>query len=106
MKSFCLSEETIIEVNKAGHWQTPCYLPAQENPFYQQPSEFFGGQKIRDIVFEAQEKTNAFYLTTDYVEASSYIANELMKAIEGQKDIDQAIKDAAITIREKIVKSF
>lgn len=105
MRSFCLSVETPAELNKT-RWQTPCYLPAQKHPIFQQPSEFFGGQKIRDIVFEAQEGVKPFHITSHYLEASKYISDELMKAIEGEKDIDQAIKDAAAAIRQRIGKSF
>jgi len=105
MRHSFLDIETTVELNKTW-WATPAYLPAQKDPFFHQTSEFYGGQYVRELEFEIQENAKMPHYTANNVEASSYIMAELMKAIEGQKTVEQAIRDAATTIRRKIGESF
>lgn len=73
------------------------YLPAGDSDVYNQPSEFFGGQKIfADITaFAAKVPSNATGVY--YYEARDAVATAITQVLGGA-DIDQALSEAEATV--------
>ncbi len=84
----------------------PAYLPAFEHPYYSEPLDFYGGQIIGALDKEIQAEAKPFYFTKDYNETMNLIGTEMQKVWTGEKDVDQAIADAAETIRKDIGTSL
>lgn len=84
----------------ADHMLVPAYLPALNHPYYTDPNEFYGGQVIGSLDLEIQkEATCAFPYTEHYAETLDLILVEIQEVWAGNKDVDQAIADAAEAIR-------
>lgn len=84
----------------------PAYLPAFEHPYYKEPNEFHGGLLLGQLDKEVQEEANAFRFTKDYPEADALVGEQLQEAWAGEKSVDEAIADAAASIRESIGTSL
>lgn len=94
-----------VELDKV--WKlTPAYLPALRNPFYQEASDFYGGQNTKQLELEIIENANFIPYTDHQSEIERYITTELTEAVAGNKTIDEALTDAANTIRKQVGTAF
>jgi multiple sugar transport system substrate-binding protein len=79
----------------------PALLDAQNDPFYEQPVEFFGGQKVRMLWRNAVPKIPAIDVAKHDPVAEEVIATELDKVLEQGKDIKAALADAKALIERR-----
>lgn len=73
----------------------PAYIPAFEDPMYQEPDPFFGGQKTRAIWVDiAVNKTKPFITTPMDAQAEqifmSYVTRALDQGLDPQTTLDEA----------------
>jgi ABC-type glycerol-3-phosphate transport system substrate-binding protein len=105
MAQYCyLNKDVTADLLKA-HDLVPAYLPALDNPLFTSPDQFYGGQEVGKLDKQIQSSAKPFHYTPKYNEAMSYITEQLQLAMNGSKSIDQAIKDAADSIRINIGKA-
>ncbi len=57
----------------------PAWLPALEDPFFDEPDPFFGGQKVRRLFVQDIEKIPPLNRTKDWPEAQRYLEQALSK---------------------------
>ena len=57
----------------------PAYLPALEDPFFQQGDEFYGGQKVRALFAAGVRGVPVLHRTGDWVEATNYISQSFTR---------------------------
>lgn len=57
----------------------PAFLPALDDPFFQQPDEFYGGQKVRARFAEGVIGVPVLNCTADWVEAFNYTGQSFTK---------------------------
>jgi len=55
----------------------PAWLPAYQDPFFDEPDPFFGGQNVRRLFAQDIEKIPPLYRTKDWPEAQAYLAQAL-----------------------------
>jgi len=55
----------------------PAWLPAYQDPFFDESDPFFGGQKVRRLFAQDIEKIPPLYRTKDWPEAQAYLAQAL-----------------------------
>ncbi|HUG23441.1 ABC transporter substrate-binding protein [Piscinibacter sp.] len=79
----------------------PALLEAQNDPFYEQGVEFFGGQKTRLLWRNAVPKIPAVEVAKHDSVAEEVIATELDKVLEQGKDIKTALADAKALIERR-----
>ncbi|MDD5332174.1 MAG: extracellular solute-binding protein [Rhodoferax sp.] len=72
----------------------PALLAAQDDPFYDQPIAFLGGQKARLLWREAALKSSAISVNKLDAIAEEVVNTELDKVLNHGKDIPQALADA------------
>lgn len=72
----------------------PALLDAHDDPFYDQPIAFLGGQKARLLWREAALKSSAISVNRLDAIAEEIIDTELDKVLNHGKDIPQALADA------------
>jgi len=72
----------------------PAYKPAWEDPLYEQPVEFFGGQRTYQIWTEIADNIPAIPRTPNDLQLDDIVGAELAKVLEEGKDPAQAAKDA------------
>lgn len=85
------------------HKLVPAYIPALEHPYYTEPNPFYGGQEVGKLDKEIQQAASCkFPYTEHYAEALDLILVEMQEVWAGNKNVDQAIEDAAAAIREAI----
>ena len=76
----------------------PALLEAQNDNFYDQPVDFFGGQKVRILWRNTVPKIPALDVAKHDPVAEEVIATELDKVLENGKDIKTALADAKALI--------
>lgn len=79
----------------------PALIDAQNDPFYEQGVDFFGGQKVRLLWRNAVPKIPALDVAKHDPVAEEVIATELDKVLENGKDIKQALADAKALIERR-----
>lgn len=79
----------------------PALVDAQNDPFYEQPVDFFGGQKARLIWRDAVPHIPALEVGKHDPVAEEVIATELDKVLEQGKDIKSALADAKALIERR-----
>jgi lactose/L-arabinose transport system substrate-binding protein len=57
----------------------PAFLPALEDPFFQQPDEFYGGQRVRALFAEGVTGVPVLNRTADWVEAINYTSQNFTR---------------------------
>jgi multiple sugar transport system substrate-binding protein len=72
----------------------PALLQAHDDPFFEQPIEFLGGQKARVLWRDAARRINAVQVHKQDSFADEVINTELDKVLDRGKDIDSALTDA------------
>jgi len=85
-----------------NHHLVPAYLPALDDPLFNKPNEFYGGQNIGQLDIEIQKEAGYFPFTKHYAEAVRYVTDQLHYVMQGKKSVDEGIKDAASCINTQI----
>jgi len=80
----------------------PAYKPAWNDPVYDQPVDFFGGQRAYRLWTEIAQTVPANAVNPNDRQASDIVANELTKVEKQGKDPAQAMRDAEDTILKRI----
>jgi lactose/L-arabinose transport system substrate-binding protein len=57
----------------------PAFLPALDDPFFQQPDDFYGGQKVRALFADGVTAVPVLNRTADWVEAVNYTGQSFTK---------------------------
>ncbi|MDL9979442.1 sugar ABC transporter substrate-binding protein [Microbacterium sp. ASV49] len=73
----------------------PAYLPALKTPYFEQPQEYFGGQKAYQAFAELTPKIKPISFTSDYSKASDIVANAVQAAVLNGQDPKAALDSAA-----------
>lgn len=72
----------------------PAYKPAWQDPLYDQPVEFFGGQRVYRIWAQISDNVKAIPRSPNDLQADDIVNAEMTKVFKENKDPVQAIKDA------------
>jgi multiple sugar transport system substrate-binding protein len=72
----------------------PALLQAHDDPFFEQPIEFLGGQKARLLWRDAARHINAVQVHKQDSFADEVVNTELDKVLDRDKDINSALADA------------
>jgi lactose/L-arabinose transport system substrate-binding protein len=102
MAKTCFLDNEITADLMNVHNLGTAYMPALQDKRFTDPVEFFGGQAVGVLDRQIQEKATRFYYTAGYFQAMDLISEQLNLAIKENKNLDQAIKDAANNIRTKV----
>ena len=83
----------------------PSWKPIYEEDFFKQPSEFFGGQKVWEVISEVADNELATFNITIYTNQvfgnpDSTINYNVSLVLNGQKTIEEALRDAANDTRK------
>lgn len=73
----------------------PALLSAQEDPFFEQPLPFLGGQKARLMWRDVARRINAISIHKQNSFAEEVIDTELLNVLDRGKPVDVALADAA-----------
>lgn len=79
----------------------PALLDAQNDPFYEQPVDFFGGEKVRALWRDAVPHIPAIDVGKYDQVAEEVVATELDKVLEQGKDVKTALADAKALIERR-----
>lgn len=80
----------------------PAYKPAWEDPLYDAPVEFFGGQRAYRIWTEIADNIPAILRTPNDVQLDDIVGAELTAVLKEDKDPAQAVKDAEAEALKRI----
>jgi multiple sugar transport system substrate-binding protein len=72
----------------------PAYKPAWQDPLYDEPVDFFGGQKAFRVWADIADTGEAIFRTPNDVQLEDIAGAELTKVLQEGKDPVQAAKDA------------
>ena len=80
----------------------PSLESTYSDPIFSEAEEYFGGQKYRQVFSEAVKTVpSATIYTPDYAEINKLMSLELQKFALGKQKIDDVLKNAASSIRER-----
>lgn len=88
----CSAEGQNVMFKQTGVF--PAYKPAWQDPLYDAPVDFFGGQRAFRIWAEIGDNIPAILRTPDDLQLDDIVGAELTKVMEEGKDPVQAAKDA------------
>ncbi len=73
----------------------PSYIPAFQDPFFNSPDEFFGGQMVWDVFTGSVPNVPEINYTADFMEASTFVVNAQAQVLLEGKDPAEALMEAA-----------
>jgi len=76
----------------------PSYLPALKSDYFQQPSEYFGGEKVFQIFAELTTQIPSITFTSDQSVATDAVSNAVAAAVLNGEDPKKVLDDAAAQI--------
>lgn len=76
----------------------PSYLPALRSDYFQQPSEYFGGEKVFQIFAELTTQIPSITFTSDQSVATDAVSNAVAAAVLNGEDPKKVLDDAAAQI--------
>jgi lactose/L-arabinose transport system substrate-binding protein len=80
----------------------PSLVPTYDDPFFQEPDPYFGGDKARALFGETVDLIPAAGMyTADYQEMNGILAPEIQKFAMGEQTAEQALANAAKLIRDQ-----
>lgn len=79
----------------------PALIEAQDDPFYEEPVEFFGGQKTRILWRDAVSQIPVITVAKHDAIAGEVISTELDNVLFDGKDIEEALADAKALIKRR-----
>ncbi|WOB10468.1 ABC transporter substrate-binding protein [Piscinibacter gummiphilus] len=80
----------------------PALIEAQSDPFVNEPIEYFGGQKARQLWKVSADKIQAIAVDKFDPVANEIVNAELDKVLEQNKDIKTALADAQSAIKKRV----
>jgi len=80
----------------------PALVEAQADPFVDQPIEYFGGQKARQLWKTSADKIQAIAVDKFDPIANEIVNTELDKVLEQNKDIKTALADAQAALKKRV----
>jgi multiple sugar transport system substrate-binding protein len=96
----CTAEGQNVLFKQSGVF--PAYKPAWQDPLYDAPVDFFGGQKVFRIWADIGDNIKAILRTPNDVQLDDIVNAELTKVLKEGKDPDQAVKDAEAEALKRI----
>jgi len=121
--SFLAIPKKIPNVNKAAGWELikylctdkqaqliaydkadafPAYMPAWDDPVFDQGIDYIGGQKARKLWKEIALQIPEVYINEKDSIANSILSQALSEVLEGKKDVDTALNDAQKELESKM----
>ena len=88
--ALCTVPGQIEQFKKYGLF--PAYLPAHDDPFFQEPDPFYGGQKINAIFAQDFENVPPMIRTSDWTEAQRLMTQWLIQFAEKPTDASGFLK--------------
>lgn len=101
-----IKERVTKLVEQNGPYSNPVSKEVLADPFWQEPSEFYGGQSFRKA--ESDGLTNAaknMKVTPQDAQADTIISAEIEKYVAGEQTMDQAIKNMDAQLKLMIGKA-
>lgn len=95
-KTFAGSKE-LYDTILPGAGAIATWTPAGESDVYAQPQEFFGGQKVFEMITQYAAKEPSFDMGVYYSEANTAVATAVTNVCSGS-DIDSELKTAQETV--------
>ncbi len=80
----------------------PSYKPAWKDPVYDQPSSYFGGQRVNQLWRDVAQHVPATRISPYERQANDIVLNEVTNALKQGKDPVQAMKDAQQAVLQRI----
>jgi multiple sugar transport system substrate-binding protein len=80
----------------------PANLTALNEPVFNEPSSYFGGQKIRQVYAQAAKTTAPLLPSKNFALAESIVNDALKQVLEQGKDIKTALAEAKALIERRI----
>lgn len=80
----------------------PALIEAQSDPFVNEPIEYFGGQKARQLWKVSADKIQAIAVDKYDPVANEIVNAELDKVLEQNKDVKTALADAQAAIKKRV----
>jgi multiple sugar transport system substrate-binding protein len=96
----CTAEGQNLNFKSQG--AIPAYKPAWKDPFYDQPVEFYGGQKAYRLWADIGDKVPPLPVNPNDRQAGDIIGAEIMKVKKEGKDPAKAIQDATDEAKKRI----
>ena len=100
-------KEWVNEVeSQNGPYANPVSLSMLEDPFWKEPSDFYGGQSFREMEGKGLENSSKnLVVTPQDAEADTIISAELEKYVAGDQSMDDAIANMQKNLEAKIGKA-
>jgi cellobiose transport system substrate-binding protein len=80
----------------------PAYKPAWQDPLYDAPVDFYGGQKAYRLYAEIADNVKAIFRTPNDVQLDNIVSAELTKVLKENKDPAASVKDAEAEALKRI----
>lgn len=89
-----------------GPYANPVSLEMLEDPFWKEPSDFYGGQSFREMEGKGLENSSKNLIVTPQdAEADTIISAELEKYVAGDQSMEEAIANMQKNLEAKIGKA-
>lgn len=88
---FVLCRPEIQNIQYRAFDLIPCLTPSFNDPFYDQPDPFFGGQKVRRLFTQDIEKIHPLNRNKDWLEGFGYVSLYLSEWAAGGMDYTEEI---------------
>ena len=97
-------KEWVNEVeSQNGPYANPVALSMLEDPFWKEPSDFYGGQSFREMEGKGLENSSQnLVVTPEDSEADTIISAELEKYVAGDQTMDEAIANMQANLESRI----
>jgi lactose/L-arabinose transport system substrate-binding protein len=80
----------------------PAYLPALEDPFFQQPDPYYGDQKVRALFAAAVEGIPVLHRTSDWVEATNYARQSFTAWAVNHEPVEPTLEQLARKLERRL----
>ena len=80
----------------------PAYMPAWNDPIFDEGIEYIGGQKARQLWKKIALEIPEVYVNEKDPVANSILMQALSEVLEGKKNVDKALKDAQEELESKM----
>ncbi len=80
----------------------PALKTVYHDPFFDEPDEFFAGQRMRRLAAQVAQEVPTFHFTSDWREVLYFVNMGLLDVFEGRKSVEQGLNDLADTLHRKL----
>ena len=95
-RALCTVDGQIEQFKKTGIF--PAFLPAFDDPYFDEPDPFYGGQKVNELFARNFEEVPTLYRTTDWTEAQRLIGQWMIRYAEQRPDEATFLRELANTL--------